>query len=77
MFEINAAQQYSAAMDSVNLINKYLSTPPSEMSEQEIADSIRRNADHLEIMLEKDFWTDEDLTPLTEAIAASNVGELI
>ena len=76
MFEINAAQQYSAAMDSVNLINTYLSTPPLGMSEQEVADSIKRNAEHLEVMLDRDFWTDEDLTPFTDAIAAY-MGELI
>lgn len=70
MLEINPAQQYSAAMDSVNLINTYLSTPPQGMSEQDVADSIRRNVEHLEIMVGKDYWTDEDLTPFTDAIIA-------
>lgn len=70
MFEIDPARQYAAAMDSVDLINAYLATPPSGMSEQDVADAIRRNVEHLEIMVGKDFWTDEDLTPFIDAIAA-------
>lgn len=70
MLEIDPARQYSAAMDSVDLINAYLATPPEGMSEQDVADTIRRNVEHLEIMVGKDYWTDEDLTPLTDAIAA-------
>ena len=70
MFEINPAQQYASSMDSVNLINTYLATPPSSMSVQDVSDAIRRNVEHLEIMVAKDFWTDEDLTPLNDAIIA-------
>lgn len=70
MLEIDPARQYAAAMDSVDLINAYLATPPAGMSEQDVADAIRRNVEHLEIMVGKDFWTDEDLTPFTDAIAA-------
>ncbi len=73
MLEINSAQQYSAAMDSVNLINNYLLAPPSGMSEQEVSETIKRNVDHLKIMIEKDFWTDEDLTPFSDAISAAQV----
>lgn len=58
------AKHYSAAMDSVNLIN---AGKPENMSDEEWADCIGRNKDHLRIMLAKDFWTDEDLTPLQEA----------
>lgn len=58
------AQHYSAAMDSVNLIN---AGKPENMSDEEWADCVGRNKDHLRIMLAKDFWTDEDLTPLKEA----------
>ena len=73
MFEVNPAQQYSAAMDSVNLINNYLLATPSGMSEQDARDAIQRNAEHLKIMIGKDFWTDEDLTPFTDAIVAAQV----
>ena len=58
------ARHYSAAMDSVNLIN---STKPENTTDEEWEDTIARNKAHLVIMLAKDFWTDEDLTPLEEA----------
>ena len=61
------AQHYSAAMDSVNLIT---AGKPEDMDADEWADTKSRNQEHLEIMVAKDFWTDEDLTPLTDAIAA-------
>lgn len=58
------ARHYSAAMDSVNLIN---AGKPENMTDEDWADCISRNKEHLKIMLAKDFWTDEDLTPLREA----------
>jgi hypothetical protein len=58
------AQHYSAAMDSVALIN---AGQPEEMSDADWADCLSRNKEHLKIMLEKDFWTTEDLTPLRTA----------
>lgn len=58
------AQHYSAAMDSVNLLN---AGQPEGMDDSEWADCVGRNKDHLRIMLAKDFWTDEDLKPLQEA----------
>ena len=61
------AQHYSAAMDSVNLIN---AGQPEGMDDADWADTVSRNVQHLEIMVAKDFWTDEDLTPLNDAIAA-------
>lgn len=64
------AQHYKAMGDSVTLINQLLDNPPEMMSEQEVADTIKRNVDHLEIMLAKDFWTDEDMSDVEAAIAA-------
>jgi hypothetical protein len=60
------AQHYSAAMDSVNLIN---GGKPSYMSDDDWADCLLRNKEHLVIMLAKDFWTTEDLAPLQAASA--------
>jgi hypothetical protein len=60
------AKHLSAAMDSVNLIN---GDQPENTTEQEWADTIARNKEHLNIMLAKDFWTTEDLTPLQAAAA--------
>jgi hypothetical protein len=60
------AKHYSAAMDSVNLIN---AGKPERMTAEEWADCVARNKEHLQIMLAKDFWTTEDLTPLRTASA--------
>ena len=64
MNEITAeqiAQHYSAAMDSVNLIN---AGKPELMEDAEWADCLSRNKEHLKIMLTKTYWTKEDLEPL-------------
>lgn len=58
------AQHYSAAMDSVNLIN---GGKPESMTDAEWADCLARNKEHLVIMLAKDFWTTENLAPLQAA----------
>ena len=60
------AKHYSAAMDSVNLIN---AGQPEGMTAEDWADCLSRNKEHLKIMLAKDFWTTEDLTPLRAASA--------
>jgi hypothetical protein len=58
------ARHYSAALDSVNLIN---GEKPEFISDEEWDATIERNKEHLRIMLAKDFWTKEDLSPLEEA----------
>ena len=60
------AQNYSAALDSVNLIN---GGQPEGMTDADWADCLSRNKEHLVIMLAKDYWTTENLTPLEEASA--------
>jgi len=60
------AKHYSAAMDSVNLIN---GGKPEGMTAEEWTATVARNKEHLQIMLAKDFWTTEDLTPLRTASA--------
>ena len=60
------AKHYSAAMDSVNLIN---SGKPTRMTDAEWADCLSRNKEHLKIMLAKTYWTNEDLSPLQAASA--------
>lgn len=59
-------RHYSAAMDSVTLIN---GGQPEGMDAEEWADCVARNKEHLQIMLDKDFWTTEDLSPLQAAVA--------
>ena len=59
------AQDYKAAMDSVNLIN---GNKPEFMSDSEWTDTISRNKEHLKIMLAKTWWTEDfDLKPLQKA----------
>lgn len=58
------ARMYSAAIDSVNLINS-LATLPNRTAADTA--TIRRNTDHLKIMLAKPFWTTENLAPLQAA----------
>jgi len=58
------ARHYSAAMDSVNLIN---AGQPEGMEDAEWADCLERNKEHLILMLAKDFWTTENLKPLQDA----------
>lgn len=60
------ARHYSAAMDSVNLIN---AGKPEGITDADWADCLARNKEHLRIMLAKDFWTTEDLSPLQAASA--------
>jgi len=60
------AQHYKACMDSVNLIN---AGQPEGMTAEEWADCLARNKEHLLIMLAKDYWTTENLTPLRTASA--------
>ena len=58
---------YSAAMDSVNLINDLMSQ--ASRTDEEVA-TVNRNVEHLEIMVNKTYWTTEDMTPLNDAIAS-------
>jgi hypothetical protein len=58
------AKHYSAAMDSVNLIN---GSKPEGMTDADWADCLLRNKEHLVIMLAKTYWTTEDLAPLQAA----------
>ena len=58
------AQHYKASLDSVALIN---AGQPEGMTDDDWADCLARNKEHLKIMLAKDFWTTEDLKPLEDA----------
>jgi hypothetical protein len=55
------ARHYSACMDSVNLIN---AGQPEDMTDEDWVDTVSRNVEHLQIMLDKTYWTTEDLTPI-------------
>ena len=61
------AQNYSAAMDSVNLINELMAL---DARDDDQTATVARNVEHLELMVAKDYWTTEDLKPLESAIEA-------
>tara|TARA_R110000868_G_scaffold38963_1_gene136130 strand:+ start:1376 stop:1603 length:228 start_codon:yes stop_codon:yes gene_type:complete len=67
--EEQIAQHYSAMLDSVNLINEMRTNPPEDMTDEEVEDCISRNVEHLEIMVAKEWWGDEDMTAANAAIA--------
>ena len=62
------AQHYTAMGHSVDLLS---AGQPEGMDDAEWADCVKRNVDHLKIMVAKDFWTDEDMTAVNAAIAAN------
>mgnify|MGYP001166245071 CR=1 FL=1 len=61
------AKHYTDAGDSVTLINELVAL--SSRNDQQV-DDVRRNVEHLQIMVAKDYWTTEDLAPFNAAIAA-------
>jgi len=64
---IDVSQAYSAAMDSVNLINEMYDNGLA-VDEEDLA-TIDRNKEHLKIMLGKEFWTEnQDLEPIRMAV---------
>jgi len=65
------AQHYKAMGDSVTLIHDVIAgNAMAEETDEEKKDCVKRNVDHLEIMIAKDFWGKEDMKPSQGAIAA-------
>ena len=65
------AQDYSAMGDSVDLINAIIAGDAMADDEaEERQGCVDRNVAHLEIMVAKDDWGDEDMTDANSAIAA-------
>ena len=65
------AQDFTAMGHSVELINGIIDG--SKMVDESAEDrqgAVDRNVEHLELMVAKDFWTDEDMTDVESAIAA-------
>jgi len=71
MLELTHQQEvqrsYNAAMDSVNLLN---AGKPEDMTDEDWADTVKRNKEHLEIQIAKgDYYAGYDLTPFENAVA--------
>jgi len=60
------AANYSAMLDSVDFINN--ATKPITHTDEQWADIIESNKEHLRLMVAKDYWTDEDMTAVNAAI---------
>ena len=65
------AQDYTAMGHSVDLINAIIAvTAMADDTAEEKQDCVDRNVAHLELMVAKDYWTDEDMTAVNSAITA-------
>jgi len=66
--EQQVAQDYKAALDSVGLLE---SGKPADMTEEDWADTVKRNKEHLTIQVNKgaEYYGSNDLTPFEQAIA--------
>ena len=58
-------QKYELALESAELI---ANGKPEYMSTKRWENKLDRNKRHIEGLLKKDFWTDQDLTPLEDAV---------
>ena len=64
--EQEVQRSYDAAMDSVNLLN---AGKPEDMTDEDWADTVKRNKDHLSIQIAKgDYYAGHDLTLFQDAI---------
>ena len=65
------AQDYTAMGHSVDLINAIIAGDAmADDTAEDKQDCVDRNVAHLEIMVAKDYWTDEDMTAVNSAITA-------
>jgi len=65
------AQDYTAMGHSVDLINGIIDgSRMADETQEEKNDCVDRNVRHLEIMVAKEDWGSEDMTPSNDAITA-------
>ena len=65
------AQDYTAMGHSVELINGIIDeSKMADESDEDKQSTVDRNVEHLELMVAKDFWTNEDMTAVNSAISA-------
>ena len=67
------AKDYEAMGHSVELINGIIDgSKMADESTEDKQDCVRRNVEHLELMVAKDYWTNEDMTAVNSAIQSGN-----
>jgi len=59
------AKKYLAMISSVNLINEMIA---SGETDEETVEFMGGNIEHLENMITQDYWTNEDMTSVNQAI---------
>ena len=65
------AQNYTAMGHSVQLITDVIGgNAMADDDAEERQGCVDRNVEHLELMVAKDYWTDEDMTAVNAAITA-------
>jgi hypothetical protein len=67
--QIEIAKIYASALDSVDLIYRLLSIENRTENQNLV---IAQNVEHLEVMISKDIWGDEDMGPLNDAVNAGS-----
>ncbi len=71
--EEQLAQDYSAMGDSVAVITDVIAGDSmADESAEDRQDCVDRNVQHLELMVAKDDWGDEDMAATNSAISAGN-----
>jgi hypothetical protein len=67
------AQHYTAMGHSVDLINDIVAgNQDDDMEAADRQDTVDRNVEHLELMVAKDYWTNESMTAVNAAITSGN-----
>jgi len=65
------AQDYTAMGHSITLINGIIAgTSMAEDESEDKQSAVDRNVEHLELMVAKDYWTNESMTASNSAITA-------
>ena len=66
------AEDYTAMGHSVDLINGIIDgTQMTDETDAEKQDAVRRNKEHLELMIAKTDWGSEDMTSANSAVTAA------
>ena len=66
-------QDFTAMGHSVTLITDIIAgTSMIDESAEDKQGAVDRNVEHLELMVAKDYWTDEDMTAVNSAITSGN-----
>lgn len=59
---------YKALLDSVTTVNDVIDNQTTTLSPDLLQIILKANLDHMEIMLSKTFWTNEDLSTVRAAV---------